>query len=313
MNIRLSSLLLCALAAQATAQNTYQAPPQVAALLFNNDGSQPAWILEASKTAIRYRESETASDTVVAQRADFKHIYLYEPRDLTAAMDLYQARKYEEAKAAFIAVKARYQPLALLDNSPSVLAAFYEMESLRKLGDLDGLEMALQKFDKRQLTNENLQRQVDLYVLWRVVHGKNWQSVENLAKERAKTRLPGDQRAQVSYCHGLALEELGRPVEAINAYQTALVADSGASEEITRKAAERILSILSKDPDVQRAIKDWGTPLENKNSPGYPKLLEASAMALLYEKLALGGGSPLPAEFKDLKQYRPKSDKAESK
>ena len=248
-------------------------------MLVNEDGSQPAWIMEASKTAIRYRESETAVDTQIAQRADFKHIYLYEPREFAAAMELYQARKYEEAKAAFIAVKERYQPLAALENSPSVLAAFYEMECLRKLGDLDGLEKALQKFDKRLLTNENHSRQVDLYVMWRVVHGKNWQSVDNLAKERAKTRLPGDQRAQVSYCHGLALEQLERPVEAILAYQTALVADSGASEEITREAALRILAVLSKDADVQRAIRDWDKPAENKNSPGYNKLLEASAVA----------------------------------
>jgi hypothetical protein len=310
MNIRFTALLLCAMTAQVSAQNAYQAPAQVAAMLVTEDGTQPAWIMEASKNAIRYRESEVAVDTQVAQRADIKHIYLYEPRDLAAAMDLYQARKYEEAKAAFIAVKERYQPLATLENSPSTLAAFYEMECLRKLGDLDGLEKALQKFDKRQLTNENHQRQVDLYVMWRVLHSKNWQSVDNLAKERAKTRLPGDQRAQVSYCHGRALEQLERPAEAILAYQTALVADSGASEEITRQAALRILAVLSKDEDVQRAIRDWGKPTENKNSPGYNKLLQASAMALLYETLSLGGGSPLPDEFKELKKYRPETGKA---
>jgi tetratricopeptide (TPR) repeat protein len=308
MNIRFTALLFGTLTTLVSAQNTYQAPAQVAAMIVTEEGSQPAWIVEASKNAIRYRESEVASDTIVAKLTDLKHIYLYEPREFTAAMELYQARKYEEAKAAFAAVKERYQPLAALENSPAILAAFYEMECLRKLGDLDGLEKALQKFDKRMLTNENQLRQVDLYVMWRVLHSKNWQSVENIAKERAKTRLPGDQRAQVSYCHGRALEELGRPAEAIVAYQTALVADYGASEEITRKAAQRILTVLKNDPDVQRAIRDWEKPEENKNSPGYTKLLEASAVAALYE-LTLGGGSPLPDDLKDLTKYRPKPKK----
>lgn len=307
MNHCFKLLIIGALAARLTAQETYQAPAQVAAMLINEEGSQPAWILEASKTAIRYRESETDVDTLIAKRSDFNHIYLYEPREFAAALELFEARKYEEAKAAFIAVKERFKPLAALDNSPSVLAAFYEMECLRKLGDLEGLEKALQGFDKRQLVNEHQLRQVDLYVLWRVVHGKNWQSADNLAKERAKTRLPGDQRAQVAYCHGLALEELARPNEAILAYQTALVADSGASVEITREAALRLLALLKKDADVQRAIRDWGKPEENKNFPGYNKLQEAATVAALYE-LTLGGGKPLPDELKDLKKYRPKDE-----
>jgi tetratricopeptide (TPR) repeat protein len=310
MNIRLTTLLLCALSATASAQIPNQAPAQVAAVLFTEDGSQPAWIVEASKTAIRYRETEVAVDTQIANRADIKHIYLYEPRDLAAAMELYEARKYEEARAAFAAVRERYQPLAALDDSPGVIAAFYEMESLRKLGDLEGLEKALQKFDKRQLTNDHQQRQVDLYVLWRVVQSKNWQSVENIAKERARTRLPGDQRAQIAYCHGLALEALDRPAEAINAFQTALVADAGASEEITREAALRVLTLLNEDPDVQRAIRDWGSKDENKNAPGRAKLLDASALAVLFEK-TLGGGSPLPDKLKALKKFRPKPEKVE--
>jgi tetratricopeptide (TPR) repeat protein len=310
MNIRLTTLLLCAVSAMASAQNPNQAPAQVAAVLFTEDGSQPAWIVEASKTAIRYRETEVAVDTQIAKLSDIKHIYIYQPRDLTAAMELYQARKYEEAKAAFIAVKERYQALATLEDSPGIIAAFYEMESLRKLGDLEGLEKALQKFDKRKLTSDHQQRQVDLYVIWRVLQSKNWKSVESLAKERERTRLPGDQRAQVAYCHGLALEALERPAEAVNAFQTALVADAGASEEIAREAALRILTILNEDPDVQRAIRDWGTKDENKNAPGRAKLLEASALALLFEK-TLGGGSPLPDKLKDLKKFRPKTEKAE--
>lgn len=311
MNLRRTIILLSTLGTHAHCQDATKDKPELTAVLFTQDGSQPAWIMEANKNAIRYRESDVAVDSLVANRTDIKHIYLYEPRELYAAQKLYQARKYEEAKSAFQAIRERYKAFETLDNSPGVVAAFYEMESMRKLGDLEGLEKALQDFDKSRLANENQQRQVDLYVLWRLLQEKNWKSLENLTKERAKTRLPGDQRAQVAYLQGMALEGLERPDEAMLAYQTALVADSGASEEITRLAALRILDVLSEDEDVKRAIRVWGTADEKKNTRGYNRLLEASALAVLFEKF-LGGGSPLPNKLKDLPKFRPAPEKSKT-
>ncbi len=89
--------------------------------------------------------------------------------------------------------------------------------------------------------------------------------------------------------------------------QTAMIADSGASEVVTRKAALRILSIHAADPAVQMAIDNWGTDDENKSSKGFANLGEAAAVAALYE-LSLGGGTPLPAEFKKFLKYKPKPE-----
>jgi hypothetical protein len=54
---------------------------------------------------------------------------------------------------------------------------------------------------------------------------------------------------------------------------------------------------------VQNAIKVWGTGDEDKNSKGYSDLLEAAAVASLYE-LSLGAGTPLPGEYKTFLQYK---------
>ena len=62
--------------------------------------------------------------------------------------------------------------------------------------------------------------------------------------------------------------------------------------------------------EVQTAIKVWGTKDENKNAKGYSDLLEAASIAHLFE-LSLGGGAPLPSEFKALLKYKPK-EQAES-
>ena len=290
-----------ALTSVATAQQSFQSP----ALLIEESGAfKRVWLMAATNTSIRFRATETSTSHEDAKISDYEAIYLYEPAELSAAMDLYNGRKYEEAKAKFIEIQERFKPLMPLENSPGALAAFYEMECLRKLGDLEGLSAALQKLVKDPLTREDHLRQLELYVLWDAVRTKSWDRLLILTSERQKTRLPGNQRAQVAYCQGLALEGLERPKdEALLAYQTAITADAGASEEITRQAALRILAIHAADPEVKLAIDLWGSPDENKAGPGYSNLLEASAMASLYE-LSLGGGTALPAEYKKFTKFK---------
>lgn len=281
-------------------------PFQLEALLVEKEGAfQKVWIVAGTKTQIRYKETEVAVETKDARISDFSAIYLYEPKDYTAALDLYQARKYAEAREAFAKVKDRCKSVAAMENNPAALASFYEMECMRRMGDLEALSAAFGKFTKDPLTRETQLRQLELYVLWDAVRTKSWDRLDILAKERAATKLPGDQRAQVAYCHGLALEGLGRPAEALGAYATAMTADAAATEEIAREAALRTLAIHKADPLVQQAIKVWGTKDENKNSPGYAHLTEAGAVASLFE-LTLGAGKPLPDEYKTLLKYKPK-------
>ena len=82
-----------------------------------------------------------------------------------------------------------------------------------------------------------------------------------------------------------------------------MAADAGASIEIARQAALRVLAIHKADPAVQAAIKAWGTKEEDKTTQGRADLLEAAAVARLFE-LALGGGSSLPAEYKNLPAFK---------
>jgi tetratricopeptide (TPR) repeat protein len=296
MKIHLLAVILPGIALAAP-DGTFETP----ALLVGKDGkSREIRLMETTKDTFRYRE---ANEPATGRSPDDGTIYLYEPQDYSAAMDLYQGRKYGEAKAKFIAIKERFQPIQTLENSPVALAAFYEMECLRKLGDLEGLAAALQNFPKGTLTRETQLRQLELYVLWDAVRTKTWDRLDALAKERVNTRLPGDQRAQVAWCHGLALEGLNRPEEALPIYQTAITADSGASEEIARQAALRILAIHKANPEVQEAIKLHNTGNENKSGNGHSGLMEAAAIANLFE-LSLGAGTPLPAEFKPFLKYK---------
>ena len=270
---------------------------QTEAFLIGKDGvSTRVELVAATRTSVRYRIPGGSKDVLDFVLQDGARVYVSEPADFAAAMDLYRARKYDPARLAFVGVKDRFRPVEGLEDSYSTLAALYEMECLRKVGDLDGLAAALQKFSKGPLSREYQTRQLELYVLWDAVRTKSWDRLEALARERSNMRLPGDQRAQIAYCHGLALENLGRPGEALVCYNTAITADAGASEEITRLAALRILTIYHNDPAVRAAIQQRDGGKDVVTPKAARKLAEAAAVAQLFQG-SLGAGSPLPPEF----------------
>ncbi len=265
-------------------------------------GTFRAWIIAASKTQIRYKTTKVSMDFIDAKTSDFATIFLVEPPDYSAAIDLYEGRKYKEAQEAFAAVKERCKPMAAMPDNFHTLATFHEMECFRHLGDYEGLATVLKTFLKEPLSRESQLRQLDLYIMWDAVRVLAWDRVLIIASERDEEVLPGYQRAQVAYCKALALDNLKRGREAVIEYSISMTADSGSSEILAQQSGLKALGIYHKDPEVQVAIRNWGTDDENKNSPGYTRLTEAAAMSVFYEKF-LSLGKPLPTELKDFTKY----------
>lgn len=295
-----SLLQLFATLSLALAATAAPAPRTFEALLVRQDGSsEPAFLLTATKVSIRYRASKEDTEIHDKKISELAKVHLTEPAEYRTALDLFQARRYQEAKEIFAELKTRFEPVSTLPDNPGTLAAFHELECFRKLGDLEGLSAALQKFNKDPLVRENHQRQIEMYIFWDAVRAKNWSRLDALAKERQKQRLPDFQRAQVAYCHALALEGLNRPKEALDAYDNALTADIGASEEIARKAALAILRIQLNDPAVKEALKRPDALPDPKTDPTGIRISEARAVAKLFQ-LSLGSGEALPAEYQIL-------------
>ena len=247
-------------------------------------------LAEIRATGMDFPETEAATPAVAPGEPMPSGKPLPTGPAFTAAIDLYQGRKYLEAQAAFAEITQRPK----VERETGLLAAFYEMECLRKLGDLDGLAKALGKLVGDPALGGHRLRQLEIDAVWDVVRTKSWDRVEQLAKQQLHQHLPGDQRAQVAYCHGLALENRTKPLEALNAYNIAMTADAGASEELARQAALGVLRIHLADPEVQAALT--GPPEVIRESPGFPRLKEAAAVAAMFE-LTLGAGTPLPSEF----------------
>ena len=290
ISARFASMMAGAIAAPSVNAN-FKTP---ATLVVADGSTRVIELVSASHDAIRYR---VPGDSGGIQDLGLKGgvtVFVPEPADYTAAMELYRARNYRDARKWFAAVKERFHPIEGLEDSISTLAAYHEMECLRKLGDLDGLAAALKKFSKGALSRDYQNDQLALYVLWDAVRTKDWNRLLALTAARAAERLPGDQRAQVAWCEGLALENLGRAEQALVSYQIAITADAGDSEKITSQAALRVLSIYRKDAEVRAALAG------KESAGGERKLAQAQAVAALFE-LSLGNGAPLPKEFREFR------------
>lgn len=264
-------------------------------------------VVAANATQIEYRNPITAPGNTVSAIRDFEAIIFLEPAEYTAAMDLYQSGKFEEAKVQFAKYKELTKAVVSLPGNYHVLSAFYELECLRNMGDLKGLAEGLQAFPKQQLTREHHLRQLELYVLWDAVKAENWERVLVVATERETQKMPDYQLAQVYYCKGLALQKLNRSDEAVVAYNMVMTADAATSENLVSKAALNALEIYQKDETVKVAIADWGTDLEKKGSVGYTKLLEAGILVELYTKY-FTHIKDLPVEYKKFMDFKVKEE-----
>jgi len=277
-------------------------PQAHAMLIYDEKKFEDVWIERATTTAFRYRETPTAIDRKIKNISECPAIYFFEPDAYRVARDLYQGRRFAEAKEEFARVREALKELSDMPNNHATLSAYYELECLRQLGDLAGLATALEGFRKAGLTRDHHIRQLDLYLLWDAVRTKSWQRLDLMCTDRRKVAMPGYQRVQVAYCHGLALEGINKPIPALNAYATAITADCGASLELVRQATLNSLRIYKANPEVQLAIKLWGTEDEAPNSGGSLLLKEAATLAETYQTI-LGSGKALPAEYKDLLKY----------
>lgn len=293
-------MLLPVLTISAIAQGDFQAP----AVLSTKEGRTiNAYILATTKTDIRYKTSSVSTDFTDAKLRDFQTVFVLPPSEYQEAMDLYEAGKFEVAEAKFKALVETFKPIANLDNNYSTLSAYYAMECMRKRGDFEALSAALNDFQKGPITRDHQLRQLDLYVMWDAVRTESWDRLLKLAEQRDDEKLPGYQRAQVAYCKALALEKAERSDDAILEYNIAMTADSAGSTQIAQKSAIAVLQIYLAMPEVQVAMKEWGTEAENKKSAGSGTLQEAVSLAELYESF-IKKDTPLPENLKKFLDYK---------
>ncbi|MFC5050858.1 hypothetical protein ACFPK9_09545 [Rubritalea spongiae] len=263
-----------------------------------SDGStRNGYIVGSTKTSLFYLENEGDEKPQSVRMSQVDGVYLMQPSDYTEAMELYQDRKYSEAAKRFDELKKKYKKLELLPDNFHHLAGYYKLECLRKQMDLPTLTKEVTNFGTPELLREYQQQQLEAYAFWTGINAKAWGRVIRMAEDWQSKRLPVSIRAQVAYCHGLALEKEGRSEDALFAYAIAMTADYTQSEVIVRNAVINSLRVYKSLPAVEKALKS--------KSAEQPDLVKAGALAALYERAGLGAGVALPAEYKVFLEYAP--------
>ena len=265
------------------------------------DDMMKVWITAASSTQIEYKTTPQSLNRNRIKRTTVKSVYFFEPPIFKEAVELYESRDYRGAREKFAECKEAYDKLDNLKGNYGTLAGFYELETCRKMFDLESLKKLLDGYQFGSLVRGH---QLEVYAVWDAVRTKSWARLDSLAQEvLEKKKWIGAHVAQIKYCHGLALEGLGRDTDALIAFNGAFTADYTASEELTQAAALACLRIIKANDDVRLAIQLWGTEDEDVNSPGYFLLQEGVAMCDLWTK-SLGGGKALPSEYASFLRYR---------
>ena len=273
------------------------AEPQV--LIITGSDTFKGFIVAADKKNFLWRETEKATVTKKQSRSSAS-VYFYQPADFTEALELFKSRNYKDAAVKFEAVEKAYNKVDEIIGNPSTLAGFYQLECYRRMGDLEALAKKAATYSPENLLSENHKLQFEMYgVFWDEVRKQSWTRIDSIASDEKwkKRKLPGMLRAQIYYCHGLALEGQGKLTEALIAYNSAFVADFSASETISRKAATNCLNIILNHEDVKSAMKLYPTDEYNENSNGARLIREATALLSLWDK-ALGGGEKAPDKYK---------------
>ena len=274
------------------------------AMLIYPDDAEQVWILAASSTNIEYKDTILSIDRERKARASIDSIYFFEPPSFKAALSLFKGRDYSAAREAFAKVREEYKKIDDLPGNFSTLAGFYEIESARKMMDFEGMAALLENFRPGSLVRETNKNQLEIYSAWDAVRTKSWQRLIGMTDEMlAQKKWTGTQRAQIYYCRGMAHEGMEQPIKALNAFNATFTADYTASEVLTKKAALNCLRLIQNHDETKLAIKLFGTEDENPNSTGSFLLQEAVAMCELWG-VALGGGQPLPDEYKTFMKYK---------
>jgi len=281
-----------------------------------NEG-KPIIIEKIAKNQLWYRKNRDHVDITPIKIDTQQSIYIARPKDYIDAVELFESRKYDQALAAFLAIKEKYANFSDIENSLPALAGLYELDCYRKLRQYEKLAKAEKVFGKeRWLTKESHKQQMQIYKLWVMLGDKQSHSaiVKEYNDKWRTLKLPNYLRAQVEFLHGKAQESLGESGEALIAYSKAMSADFAASEVLTLEALNASFNLIENDEEAQEIRKIWDRGdsdlMEPKvNTRPYMRLLEASGLARIHDKLGLSGYNsqgkmvPLPEKYRKYLKY----------
>lgn len=275
------------------------------------DGSKTVFIDNASDKGISYLQNPNSTKPEAVSRKDVKSIFFYRPSEFQNGLEAFNSSKFGVAKAAFAECKKKYSKLNKLPQNYSVRAAYYEMESVRREQNYAELGKLLNSFRPDSLVNENYLTQLQIYPYWEAYDMKAWKRILQMYGAWDKKKLPGYQKAQISYCYGMALMETGNKPDALLEFNKTIALSEYKELELVLKAGGRIMDIMLEDKALLDCLATHKTAKADMSSRAYLRLLEAHSIAKFWDEST--AASSLPVKYKKLLQVKKPMPKEEAK
>ena len=263
-----------------------------------NGKAKRAYLSKVSKKAITYIDNPKDTSGSEVLKEEVQTIFFYQPKSFAKALALFNNYRFQDAYDLFTDCKMKYKPYDALDGNYSTIAGFYELECVRRLGDLARLDQLLNDFRPAPLLDENHLTQLAIYPFWHAVHTASWERLLTLAPQWENKKLPGTQRAQIAFCHALALEALGEREGALLKFHEALAVSDLKEQNLISKACAKIIFLITEQKEVLEYLK---LPLDTRSQSSrlYHEVLAASSVAKLWSQLSHSGSS-FPSEYQPL-------------
>lgn len=254
------------------------------AVINKKDGNSKQILLKrANKTALYYVDNVRDTTETAFPLTDIESIFFYRPSSFNKAIDLYNQDDFDLAKVEFTKCKEEFSSLKNIDGNYSKLSSYYEMECARRKGDLETLNTLLDAFRPDAIVNENALTQLSIYPFWEAVRNESWDRLILIADQWNKKKIPGSQRAQVAYCHALALEGKGDTDNALLKFNEAIALSELKEVEVIENACDKIISLILADEANKERFDLIGEKDAETKSRAYYQLREASSVAKLWD------------------------------
>ncbi len=248
------------------------------------------FLVKLDKVNLHYQKRLKSSVVKQLPRRAVKSIFFYEPQIFSDALALYKKGKFEKARQKFEKCKEEHAAYQEFTGNYSTLAGYYEIECMRRLGDLEGMDRLLNLFNPEALDNENYLTQIEIYSFWTALSRGSWKRVLRLADAWKRKLIPPSQRTQIRYCRALAIAELYPSQQALEALYIVIAGSVYTEPELIEKAFVMALEIL---------LRNVRIPTSSQSQPYSEPLQEAIALAHVWND-SLGRSQDLPKRYQKL-------------
>ncbi|CAN5403196.1 hypothetical protein BH23VER1_BH23VER1_34620 [soil metagenome] len=258
--MKILTLLTAALAIGSLGLGSAAAAALKAAVTFKGRDTAETWfVVKASTESVSLSASPTGAGARDVAASSIESIAFEQPEGWDEALAEYDRRNFKAAAQRFGTIADALAGIAGYRDSFGARARYLQMESLRQVGDFDGIAAAMKTVKRSPIAlGDAFQTQLKLYDAWAAAGDKDWNNLLRMVSAYEAEKPGGDANpsappfqdqaagefVQLVYLRGLARAGLGSADEALNDFYRAATLNFGVEQSVAALATLEALEIL---------------------------------------------------------------------